>query len=197
MAVNEQIIIDGVSQLEVVGNENGLIPVFGVYLNNGMASFFNSLSFEFEKALGSGYHAETEKILINCAHVCAYNTFYGIQNSMEWKGLIQPMINSAEDMVIASVAVCNALGWTKWSVASITPKQAVFVAEKGYEAELYLEKYGLSKHAVCYMLCGVASGLMDLAFGEAYPDGMYSYETKEQNCRAMGSSTCEFITKRC
>lgn len=197
MTVNQSIIIDGVSQLEVVGNEKGLIPAFNVYLTNGMATFFNALSYEFEKTLGKGFQKETREILVNCAHVCAYNTFYGIQTSMEWDGLIKPMIENREDIVKASVAVCNALGWTSWQVTKLTPDEAIFRAEKGYEAELYRKEYGKADHPVCYMLCGVASGIMDLAYGEEYPDGMYSFQTEEIDCRAMDSSYCEFVTTRC
>lgn len=196
MAINEQVIVGGVSQLQVHGDEHGLMPFFNVYLTNGASSLYNRMNFEFERALGPGMQKEATKVLINCAHVCAYNTFNGIQTSPEWAGLIQPMVENPADKVRASVAVCNALGWAKWSVQEINADQARFVAERGYESEYYAKHYGKSDHPVCYVLAGVASALMDLSFGLPFPDGMYTFDTEEVACHAMGSQVCEFVTRR-
>lgn len=198
MSIDENAIIEGVSQLQVQGDENGLIPAFNVLLTNGTASFYNRLSFEFERKMGKKLLLETEKILINAAWVCGYNTFNGIQTSQEWKGLIAPMVENATDKLYASIAVCNALGWTKWKITDIDPgKRTVIRADEGYEAELYKNEYGKSNHSVCYMLRAVASALNDLSFGTVYPTGIYTFDTIETKCRAKGDAYCEFVsTKR-
>lgn len=198
MAIDEAKIIEGVSQLEVTGNEQGLIPAFGVYLTSTTGSLYNKLSYVFEKKMGRDLLKETEKILINAAWICGYNTFHGIQTSMEWNGLIQPMVENPSDKFRASVAVANALGWCKWKVTDLQPgKSAVIHAEEGYEAELYRAEYGKSDHPVCYMLRAVTSALMDLSYGTEYPTGIYTFHTEETKCRAMGDPYCEFkITLR-
>jgi len=197
MAIDEKKIVEGVSQLEVTGNEQGLIPAFGVYLTNGTATFYNRINYEFERTLGASFHRETRLILINAAWVCGYNTFRGIQTSVEWEGLIKPMVENETDKLYASVAVCNALGWAKWKITDITPGQrSVIRADEGYEAELFKVQYGKADHPVCYMLCAVASALNDLSYGTEYPTGIYTFDTVETKCRAMGDPYCEFVTTR-
>jgi len=197
VAIQKNIIIQGVSKLEVTGNERGLIEVFGVYLTSGTSSFYNRLSFDFLRNMDKNVIEEAELILVNAARVCGYNTFYGIQNSIEWEGLIQPMVQNDTDRLLASVEVCNALGWVNWEVIDIQPgRSATFRAKKGYEAELYRKDYGLSKRPVCFMLQGVASALNDLSFGGEYPSGIYTFDTVETKCRAKGDEYCEFVATR-
>ncbi len=197
MAVNKNIIVNGVSQMNFNGNERGLMEVFGVYLTSGTSSFYNNLSYRLIRSLDKSLIEETEILLVNAAKVCGYNTFHGIQTSVEWEGLIQPMVENATDKLLASVEICNALGWVKWEIVDINPgKKAVFRAYSGYEAELYMKEYGNSKRPVCYMLQGVASTLNDLSFGDTYPSGIYTFDTVETKCRAKGDSYCEFVTTR-
>jgi hypothetical protein len=196
MAIDEQTIIDGVSSLEVAGNQQGLIPAFGVYLTSATATFYNRLSYEFANKLGNNLREEAQMVLMNAAWVCGYNTFRGIQTSVEWKGLIEPMISNPTDKLHASIAVCNALGWCKWKIIDVIPgKSCKIRAEEGYEAELFLKTYGKSSHPVCYMLCAVISALMDLSYGTEYPTGIYTFHTIETKCRSMGDDCCEFESK--
>ncbi|HPE69623.1 MAG TPA: 4-vinyl reductase [Thermotogota bacterium] len=197
MAIDKKVIFNGVSQMQFVGNQKGLIDVFGVYLTSGSSTMYNNLSFELIRKLDPALIAEAETILTNAARVCGYNTFYGIQNSVEWEGLIAPMVDNDTDRLIASVEICNALGWARWELVDVVPgKKAVFRAHKGYEAELYVKKYGPSKRSVCYMMQGVASALNDLSYGGEYPSGIYAFETVETMCRAKGDPYCEFVTTR-
>lgn len=196
MAIDEKMIIDNVSKMEIFGNENGLIPAFGVYLTNVSTTFYNKLSYEFIRTIGNEYSEEAKKILINIAWVCGYNTFHGIQTSVQWKNLIEPMVSNPADKLLASIALSNALGWAKLKVIEIVPgKSCKIRAEEGYEAEYYLETYGKSKEPVCFTLSGVFSALMDLSYGSEYPTGIYTFETVETKCRAKGDNFCEFETK--
>ncbi len=197
MAVNKQVIYEGVSGMPFSGNEHGLMDVFGVFLSSGSAEFYNALSFKYLKKLPRSFRSEGEKILTNAAWVCGYNTFRGIQTSAEWDGLIAPMVENSTDQLIASIEVCNALGWVKWQLTDVDPgRRAVVEAEKGYEAELFLRDYGKSASPVCYMLQGVVSALCDLSYGKEYPEGIYTFDTKETACRGAGAAKCVFIAER-
>ncbi len=61
MAIDEKIIIDNVSKMEIPKNENELIPTFGIYLTNAPTSFYNKLSYEFVKIIENEFNEEVEK----------------------------------------------------------------------------------------------------------------------------------------
>ena len=44
MAINESAVVAAVSGLGIAGNEEGLIPAFGLYLTRHMADYYNRIS---------------------------------------------------------------------------------------------------------------------------------------------------------
>ncbi len=197
MAVDKKTIIDGVSQLDVHGNEKGLIPAFGVYLTNSPAHFFNRLSFNFERSFPEDAYTISRELLVNAAWQCGYHTFHGIQTSVEWESLIAPMVQNADDKLYASAAVAQALGWVKWDIVELqSGVRAVFEATAGYEAELYIEEYHKSHHPISYMILGVAGALMDLSYGDYYPAGIFTFKSEQTQCTAMGDAVSRIIVTR-
>lgn len=169
MAVNEQEVIKGVRSLKVEGGSDGLIQVFDVYLTNFYTDFWNDFSFGFEKAVIDSQGPDFEEIvgglLILAAEDCGLNTFNGIMNSNEWKGLVGPMIQNNEDKIHGLNAVQNALGWGKIEVTELVPgEKLVLKVHTAYEADGYLKKYGKAKSGKCYMLTGVAAAFMELVY---------------------------------
>ncbi|NQZ20173.1 MAG: hypothetical protein HRT44_13090, partial [Bdellovibrionales bacterium] len=83
-------ILNAVAGLPLMGNEEGLIPAFGVVLTRH-ANYYNRISFEFikamEKQFGEQGRDAAEPLLIEAGHQCAFNTFGGIMTSAEWDGL--------------------------------------------------------------------------------------------------------------
>lgn len=214
MAIDERVIVEAVSGMSLAGNEEGLIPAFGLYLTNHYADFYNRISFGVLGALVRENPELTEDaiaLLTEAAHVCAFHTFGGVMVSVEWDALVQPMIDSREDWVRGMVAVVNALGWGRFRVAELAPgERLVATVSDSYEASGYLESYPRADGPRCFLANGGMAGLMNLVYqGDitrrpALTEELYrevfghprSFRSRERLCAAKGDSHCEFIVER-
>ena len=214
MVVDEDKVIKAVHSLNMTGNEEGLLFTFGVYLTNMYTDYYNALSFDFESEVIKSAGEEMEEVvaglLIHAAQDCANNTLGGIWMSQEWASVVEPMVECKEDIIYGITAITNALGWGNWEVVEIVPfERLVMRAYTPYEGPGYVDKYGKAKSGKCYMLAGVAGGLMDLVYPEGSenktwqeikptgtPDLVARIEkfiAKEVKCIAKGDPHCEFI----
>ncbi|HBQ13866.1 MAG TPA: hypothetical protein DEF51_22930, partial [Myxococcales bacterium] len=78
MSVDERAIVSAVSGLPLVGNEEGLIPAFGLYLTRHYADYYNRVSYAYLHAAheqGPEAEKKAREALIEAGHVCAFNTF--------------------------------------------------------------------------------------------------------------------------
>lgn len=161
-------ILNAVGGLPLVGNDEGLIPAFGVYLTRHYANYYNRISFEFLRELTAKFGSEggdvAVPLLVEAGHVCAFNTFGGIMMSTEWDALIRPNLQSAEDWVHGIVAVVNALGWGRWQVTKVSEAEAEFVIHDDYESVGYLAMYGNSERPVSFLAEGAVAGIMNLVY---------------------------------
>lgn len=193
--VDEDAIVSALVGMPIYGNEDGLIPSFGVYLANTPADFYNLVNIRFvEEMKRVNKHKMAIKLLIFAGETCAMNTFRGIMNSAEWEGLIQPMIKESDDNLYGIMAVSNALGWGNWHVKSMEDSSnAEFVSLNGYEA-LGFKEYGKSSaDPQCYMLNGVSAGVMELIFGEGTVEERFgTYASEEESCIINGEQLCTF-----
>lgn len=207
--------LGAVSGMPLVGNDEGNIPAFGVFLTRHYANYYNRVSFEFLRHLESTYgeegRAAAEALLVEAGRVCAFNTFGGIMTSTEWDALIRPALKSDEDWVHGMVAVANALGWGRWQVTSASSERAEFVLHDDYESIGYLAEYGKAEHPVSYLARGGVEGLMtlvylariadrptlDFAFYEKTFRAGTRYEAESLASRAMGDDVTAFrVTRR-
>ena len=197
MAIDGTKIIHAVMEGSRVRESKGIIPLFGVYLSLFSVQYYNRLSFDFEKKIGSHREAKARDLLIKAAQECGYATFQGIRNSWEWDEIIKPMIVQKEDQIMGFAAVAVAFGWGDLKVEALVPDEKLVIrVSDSYEASGYLKDYGQAESAKCYMLRGVAGAFMDLVYGKAYPEGCFSFAAKETLCRAKGDSCCEFIVRK-
>ena len=161
-------IYNALTGMEIVGDSQGNIPAFGVYLTRHYANYYNRISFELlrqtREMLGDHGREVAEPLLIEAGHVCAFNTFGGIMTSTEWDALIKPSLKSKEDWVHGMVAATNALGWGRWQVTDVNEKEATFVIHDDYESVGHLAMYGTTDHDVAYLARGGVMGLMDLVY---------------------------------
>ena len=195
MAIDGTKIIHAVMEGSKIRESKGIIPLFGVYLSLFSVNYYNRLSFDFEKEMGSTREAET--LLIEAAQECGYATFQGIRNSWEWEQIVTPMLETKEDHISGFAAVAVAFGWGDLEINSLIPeKNLVIHVSDSYEAAGYLEQHGLSESGKCYMLRGVTGAFMDLLYGEDYPDGCFTFSAVESLCRAKGDEYCEFIARK-
>ncbi|HEB54588.1 MAG TPA: hypothetical protein ENI87_15160 [bacterium] len=161
-------IFSALTSMEIVGNDEGLIPAFGVYLTRHYANYYNRISFEFERKMTELFAAEgvsvAKPLLVEAGHVCAFNTFGGIMMSPEWDGLIKPTLKNDEDWVHGMTAAVNALGWGRWQIQELKKDDATFVLHDDYEGVGYEAMYGKTDHDVAYLAAGAAAGIMDLVY---------------------------------
>lgn len=202
-SVDYEGILAAVSQLPLIGNAEGSIPAFGVYLTRHYANYYNRISFEFERRLsakfGEAGREVAEPLLVEAGHVCAFHTFGGIMTSTEWDALIRPTLKTREDWVHGIVAVVNCLGWGRWQVVEVSEEAAEFVIHDDYESVGYRAMYGESDHDVSYLHRGGVAGAMNLVYlgdianrpaltGDYYQslfrgEGAYSAECLESQAR--------------
>lgn len=213
MAVDELAVVRAVAGLGIKGNEEGLIPAFGLYLTRHLADYYNRISYATARrieALG-GLEEDARALLLEAGHSCAFNTFGGVMKSAEWDAVVRPMLESREDWVRGMVAVVNSFGWGRWSVLELEAgAKLVLRIDDGYEATGWLRDYGKSEHPRCYLAAGGAAGLMNLlyvgditarpALTEAYYRELFShaevFRSTETRCLARGDSHCEVLVER-
>lgn len=215
MAIRESEIIAAVASLQIAGNEEGLIPAFGLYLTRHYAGYYNRISFaSYHRAeqRGAAAIARAYQALVRAGEVCAFNTFGGIMVSQEWEAVVAPMIESREDWVHGIVGVVNALGWGRWSVESLSPGRELKLSiASSYESTGYLEEFPRRESGgICFLATGGASGIMNLLYNgdisgrpaltPGYFEKVFSaperFVAREIACRASGAPRCEIVASR-
>ncbi|MDP3275504.1 MAG: hypothetical protein Q8Q09_09940 [Deltaproteobacteria bacterium] len=207
MAIDEKSIVEAVSGLGFKGNEEGLIPAFGLHLTTHFADYYNRSSFAVARAMeGSGLEDDARALLVEAGHICAFNTFGGIMKSAEWDAVVAPMIKTREDWLHGIVAVINAFGWGKWHIERLDPGVELKIRiENSYECTGWLRDYPVSKFARCYLATGGVAGLMNLMYvgdittrpelTEAYYVELFrggdAFHAVETSCMARGDAHCE------
>jgi len=198
MAIDSLKIMRAIMEGSKIRDEKGIIPLFGVYLSLYLTSYYNMVSFNFLSRMGKGREEVAEKLLIGAAQECGYSTFHGIRQSLEWEELVQPMLETVDDQIEGFLAVATAFGWGgEIEVIDLIPGHRLhFRVHESYESAGYLKRLGIADVGKCYMLRGVAAAFMDLLYGDAYPDGCFTFSAIEPFCRAKGDTFCEFIAEK-
>ena len=211
MAIDERAVVEAVSGLGIAGDEEGMIPAFGLYLTRHMADYYNRISYAAARRMaGSGLEDDARALLVEAGHQCAFNTFGGIMKSAEWDAVVRPMIETREDWVRGMVAVVNAFGWGRWSVRDLEAGSRLHVAvDDSYEATGWLRDYGTDDQPRCYLACGGVAGLMNLLYvgdittgpqlDETYYNRLFRGErfvAHETACIAKGDPRCEIVATR-
>lgn len=207
-------IIAALRTLPLTGNEEGLIPAFGVYLTRHFANYYNRVSYEFERRLAEAHPSlliPARMALIEAGHICAFNTFGGIGLSAEWDGLIRPHCRDKSDWFHGLVACINALGWGCWrTVELIENERAVVDIYGSYESNGRLAMYGETTAGSCFLHNGGVAGLMNLLWvgdltqrptlNADYYASIYSqpdaFIAEEIRCRSKGDDHCTIVARR-
>ena len=210
-STDEAGILGALSQLDLSGNEEGLIPRFGVMLTNHFGNFYNLASFEFLRKMdGTGLVEAGEDLLKDAGYRCAFHTFGGIMTSAEWDAVVRPQIKTKEDWVHGMVACVNALGWGVWRVVELSRDRVVVRIFDDYESTGWLAHYGRGERPVSHLACAGVAGMMNLIYLadlEAKPaldldfyadvferDG--AFVPQETQSLAMGAEFTEIVAER-
>ncbi|UJR85791.1 hypothetical protein [Sandaracinus amylolyticus] len=212
MAIDEKTIVEAVSGLGIRGNEEGLIPAFGLHLTQHFADYYNRISFAVARDLeGSGLEEDARELLVEAGHVCAFNTFGGIMQSAEWEAVVAPMIQTREDWIRGMVAVVNAFGWGVWRIEDLAPGKELRISiDNAYECTGWVRDYPIGKNARCYLATGGVAGLMNLLYvgditqrptlDEDYYRRLFRgsdhFVADETKCLARGDARCEIVARR-
>jgi len=161
--VDESAVLAALATLDFSGNEEGLLPRFGVMLTNHLGNFYNRISFEFVRRMGeTGLLEAAEMLLVEAGYRCAFHTFGGIMSSPEWDAVVKPSCDEWKDWVHGMVACINALGWGVYRVAELSDDKLVIRIYDDYEACGHVGMYGQSERPVSYLAAGASAGIMNL-----------------------------------
>jgi len=106
MTVMRDEVVKALANIKVQGDEDGLIPAFGVLVNQLPVAFWNTFAERIRAAAPPEKKAEVEEGLVRCAYECGYHTGYGIINSEEFKAVVMPMVTEgAKDVLRGAFAV--------------------------------------------------------------------------------------------
>lgn len=196
-AINREKAISDLSKIKVRGNEEGLIPAFGVLVQNLPGNFWNLFSQKILDAAGEDLYEAASGLLENAAAECGYHTGWGIVNSEEFKSVIGPMIeNVPEDILHGAYAVFTAWGWAKSEIVELVPGEKMVVRAYDYYESDVKDSYRPTK-GFAYMIRGVCRAFMDIAYGDnPYPDGFGKYKCEQTKGIELGDEYGEFIVTK-
>ena len=197
MAIDRKKIIEEMSKVGVIGNAEGLIPAFNVFVQQLPADFWNGFARRIVNYVPEDLVETAEALLFNAARECGYHTGYGIITSDEWNKVVAPMIEKVpEDILHGAYGVFTAWGWAKSEVIEIVPKEKMVIrAYDYYESDIM--KYGKASRPCAYMIQGVSAAFMDIAYGDKpYPDGMGTFKCEQTKGIEIGDDYGEFVVTR-
>lgn len=198
MAIDRKKIIEQMSQIAILPDDNGIIEGFNVFVNQLPTTFWNSFAERLTLKAGDDLEAK-EYLLYNAAHECGYHTGYGIITSDEWNSVVAPMVEKEpEDILHGAFAVFTAWGWASSEIVELVPGEKMVVrAYDYYESDVV--RYGSSKKMSAYMIAGVSAAFMELAYaGEYDPKGkaIGTFECKQVKGIECGDTYAEFIVTK-
>lgn len=196
MTINREKAIEQLSQIKVKGNAEGLIPGFGVLVNQLPSAFWNSFSLKILRAAGEDLHDDAAGLLENAASECGYHTGWGIINSDEFKAVVGPMMDPKtplEDTLHGAYAVFTAWGWANSKIVELVPGERMVIhAYDYYEADI--TKTSAQTRPFAYMIRGVSRAFMDLAYGDQpYPNGHGKFTCEQTKAIELGAPHGEFV----
>ena len=181
----------------MVGNEEGFIPAFGVYIARNQSDYINRLQFEFVHKMTevAGDYGVTlaGELLMEAGHACGFFTYGGIMTSAEWEGAVKPYLKTKEDWIKGLAALVNTMGWGYHTAVELSEQKAIFRNYNDFEDLSYLRMYGKSDYPVNWANSGGFTGLMQLVYNTDLVNG--NRIDTEEGFRNMRRSTTGYKTR--
>ncbi len=192
MAIDRKKAIEALSKIKVRGNQDGLIPAFGVLINQFPSKFWNLFSQKILEKAGEDLYDSAAGLLENAGSECGYHTGWGIINSDEFKSVIMPMVEKApEDILHGAYAVFTAWGWADSEIVELIPGEKMVV-----RAYNYYEMDEKTKKHFAFMLKGISRAFFDIAYGEPYPNGFGKFQCEQTKGIEVGDQYGEFVVTK-
>ncbi|MDJ0828472.1 MAG: hypothetical protein QNI92_01400 [Desulfobacterales bacterium] len=189
MTVQRDVVVKQLADIQIESTDEGLIPAYGVLVNMLPVAFWNTFTERILKAIPDERRAELEEALVNCAHECGYHTGFGIINSDEFKSVVEPMVTEgAKDILRGAYAVFTAWGWAKSGIVQIKEGERMVI-----RAVDYYESDGQPGYKTAFMIRGVSAAFFDLAYSDAFPDGIHKFKCEQAKGIEVGDPFGEFI----
>lgn len=180
----------------LVGNEEGYIKAFGVYLARNQSDYVNRLQFEFLRSMKSvaGDYGEklASELLLEAGHACGFFTYGGVMTSSEWNSIVKPYLKTREDWIRGLASLVNTMGWGYYTPVEITRERAIFRNYNDFEDLSYLRMYGLADKPIPWGNSGGFAGLMQLIYNTNLVDGVLI--NTEEGFRQMRRSKANYKT---
>lgn len=179
---------------QLIGNEEGYITAFGVFLARNQSDYVNRLQFEFMHALRDvagdyGVQLGTE-LLLESGHACGFFTYGGVMMSDEWNAVVKPHLRTREDWIRGLAALINAMGWGYHTAVELSRERAIFRNYNDFEDLSYMRMYGRADKPIPTATSGGYSGLMHLVYNTALVDGVLT--DTEEGFRQLRRSTAKY-----
>lgn len=180
-----------------VGNEEGLIHAFGVYIVRNQSDYVNRLQFEFVKAMSelTGDYGVTlaGELLMEAGHACGFFTYGGVMTSAEWEAVVKPLVKTKEDWIKGLLSLINTMGWGYHTIVELSEEKAIFRNYNDFEDLSYIRMYGKSEYPIHWANSGGFTGLMQLVYNTDLVNGE-RVET-EEGFREMRRSKIGYKTR--
>ncbi len=181
----------------MVGNEEGYIPAFGVYIARNLSDFINRLQFEFVRAMkevGGEYGEQlASELLLEAGHACGFFTYGGVMTSQEWNTYVKPYLRTREDWIKGLASLINTMGWGYHTMVEVSRERAVFRNYNDFEDLSYMRMYGLADKPVHWANSGGFTGLMQLVYNTDLVNGQVI--NTEEGFRHMRRSKAKYKTR--
>lgn len=189
MTVMRDQVVKQLVTVEAKSNGDGLIPAFNVLVNQLPTAFWNTVAERMMAIVPPSRREEMEAALVNCAYECGYHTGYGIIQSPEFQSVVMPMVTEgAKDVLRGAFAVFTAWGWAKSGIVQLRDGERMVIRAVDYYEQ---ESGGDGKRA--FMIRGVSTAFMELAFSKPYPDGMGAFTCEQTRGVETGDDYGEFV----
>jgi hypothetical protein len=185
-------VVKALAKCTLQSDENGLIPEYDVLVNLLPTALLNKFSERIMAAAPPERKKEVEDGLVRAAYECGYHTGCGIITSDIFSEVVLPMVTEGEkDILRGAYAAFTAWGWAKSGIVQLKEGERMVIrANDYYEADSGGE--GLR----AYMLRGLSQAFFDLAYAEAYPDGMDTFVCHQTKGIEVGDPYGEFVVTK-
>lgn len=181
----------------LIGNEEGFIPAFKVYVVRNQSDYVNRLQFEFVRAMKEvvGDYGVTlaGELLMEAGHACGFFTYGGVMTSPEWESVVKPYLETREDWIKALASLINTMGWGYHTAVELGRQKAIFRNYNDFEDLSHLRMYGKSDYPIHWANSGGFTALMELIYNTDLVNGK-PIET-EEGFKHMRRSTIGYKTK--
>lgn len=192
MTVMRDTVVKSLAKIQIQSDENGLIPEYEVLVNLLPVSLLNKFSERIMNAAPPEKKDQVEAGLVRAAYECGYHTGCGIITSDIFSDVVIPMVTDGEiDVLRGAYAAFTAWGWAKAGIVQVKEGEKMVVrAFDYYEAD----EGGNGLRA--YMLRGLSQAFFELAYADAYPDGMDTFVCNQTKGLEVGDAYGEFVVTK-